>query len=232
MNNISIMLENNKIFKASNFSDMSSETIFNFEYSKTERNNKYILSEHIINLTTIEAVLQNHDKGKVIALNFANAIIPGGAYIIGGNAQEESICRASMLYYSIRKQRKYYIKNILHLSPSYTDTMIYSENVPIIRDDDGCLLENPVYCNFITCPAVNKTLARFIIPDKKIIKIMERRINKIISFAMSKSPDVLILGAFGCGDFGNNRETIFQIFENSINSYTDGKKDIIFAVPQ
>ena len=98
------MLENNKIFKASNFSDMSSETIFNFEYSKTERNNKYILSEHIINSTTIEAVWQNYDKGKIIALNFANAIIPGGAYIIGGNAQEESLCRASMLYYTIKKQ--------------------------------------------------------------------------------------------------------------------------------
>jgi len=137
-----------------------------------------------------------------------------------------------MLYYSIKTQRKYYLKNILHLSPAYTDTMIYSENVPIIRDDSGRLLENPVYCNFITCPAVNRTLARFIIPEKKIIKIMERRINKIISFAMSKSPDLLILGAFGCGAFGNNRETIFQIFENSINSYIDEKSDIIFAVPQ
>lgn len=232
MNNISIILENNKIFKVSDFNDMSSETIFNFEYSKIERNNKYILSEHLINSTTIEAVLQNYDKGKIIALNFANAIIPGGAYIIGGNAQEESLCRASMLYYTIKTQRKYYIKNIFHFLPSYTDTMIYSKNVQIIRYDDGCLLENPVYCNFITCPAVNKTLARFIMPDKKIIKIMERRINKIISFAMSKSPDVLILGAFGCGAFGNNRETIFKIFENSINSYIDEKPDIIFAVPQ
>ena len=98
------MLENNKIFKVSEFNDMSSETIFDFEYSKIERNNKYILSEHIINSTTIEAVWQNYDKGKIIALNFADAIIPGGAYIIGGNAQEESLCRASMLYYTIKKQ--------------------------------------------------------------------------------------------------------------------------------
>mgnify|MGYP003398822784 FL=1 len=54
--------------------------------------------------------------------------------------------------------------------------MIYSENAPIIRDDRGCLLENPMYCNFITCPAVNKTLARFIMPS---IKTVETEITEV-----------------------------------------------------
>ena len=232
MKNIFIMLENNRIFRNSDFKDMSSETIIDFQSNKIERKSKYILSEHIKNSTTIEAILQNYDRGKVIALNFANAIVPGGAYIIGGNAQEESLCRSSMLYYSTKTQIKYYIKNILALSPSYTDTMIYSENIPIVRDNNGNLLEEPVFCNFITCPAVNRTFAKFIISNRKIDKIMEKRINKVISFAHSKSPDVLILGAFGCGAFGNNRETVLQIFENSINKYIDNKPDIIFAISE
>lgn len=226
------MLENNKIFRTSDFKDMSSETIVGFQCNKIERLDKYILSEHMKNSTTIDAILQNYDRGKVIALNFANAIVPGGAYIIGGNAQEESLCRSSMLYYSIKTQAKYYIKNILAFSPSYTDTMIYSENIPIIRDNNGNLLEETVFCNFITCPAVNRTFAKFITSEQKIVKIMKKRINQIISFAHLKSPDVLILGAFGCGAFGNNRETVLQIFENSINNYIDNKPDIIFAIPE
>lgn len=89
--------------------------------------------------------------------------------------------------------------DILTLSPAYTDAMIYSKDVPVIRDSKGNLLGKPILCNFITCPAVNRTFAHFMMSDKKIIQIMERRINKIISFAHSKDPDVAILGAFGWG---------------------------------
>jgi uncharacterized protein (TIGR02452 family) len=116
------MLESGRLFKRSSFNDMSSDTITDFEYIKIKRTSKYILSEHIEKLTTVEAILQNYHRGKVIALNFANAIFPGGVYIIGGNAQEESLCRSSMLFYTIRKQKQYYINNICSLPFTYTDT--------------------------------------------------------------------------------------------------------------
>lgn len=232
MGYIKIKSENDKIFKNQNFPDMYSETFLNFaEPQKITRNQIFRVSENISPVTTVKAILDNSDCSKIIALNFANAMYAGGGYVLGGNAQEESLCRASMLYYTIKTQKEYYRKNRIHILPDYTDCMIYSGNVPVMRDDSGKLLENPVKCDFITCPAVNRTFAKFMFSDKKITSKMTVRINKIISLSVSKNPDVIILGAFGCGMFGNKRDVIFSIFENTINNLVPDSIKIIFAVP-
>lgn len=210
---------------------MFSETVFAVSENTIKREKYYSFSEHIEQVTTIQAILKYSEQKNIIALNFANAMFAGGGYILGGDAQEESLCRASMLYYTIRTQKKYYRANRFHILPDYTDNMIYSRNVPIIRDDSGKLLDNPSKCDFITCPAVNRTFAKFIFTDKKINDKMTVRINKIISLAVSNKPDVIILGAFGCGVFGNKRETVFRIFENAVNSFVPDDIKVIFAVP-
>ena len=210
---------------------MFSETVFSVSGNTIQREKYYSVSEHIEQVTTIQAILKYSEQKNIIALNFANAMFAGGGYILGGDAQEESLCRASMLYYTIRTQKKYYRANRFHILPDYTDNMIYSRNVPIIRDDSGKLLDNPSKCDFITCPAVNRTFAKFIFTDKKINDKMTVRINKIISLAVSNKPDVIILGAFGCGVFGNKRETVFRIFENAVNSFVPDDIKVIFAVP-
>lgn len=210
---------------------MLSETVFSVSENTIKREKYYSVSEHIEKMTTIQAVLKYAEQKNIITLNFANAMFAGGGYILGGDAQEESLCRASMLYYTIRTQKKYYKTNRLHILPDYTNTMIYSRNVPIIRDDSGELLDNQLECDFITCPAVNRTFAKFIFTDKKINDKMTVRINRIISLAVSKKPDIIILGAFGCGVFGNKSETVFRIFENAINSFVPDDIKVIFAVP-
>ncbi len=226
-----IKSENDRIFKNGNFS-MISETVFSVsEIPEIKRKEYFSVAEHIEKSTTIQAILSRSGHGKITALNFANAMYAGGAYVLGGNAQEESLCRASMLYYTIRNQKDYYHRNRIHVLPNYTDTMIYSENVPVIRNDDGELLDNPVLCSFITCPAVNRTFAKFMFSQKKINHIMYTRIKKIITLALEKKTDILILGAFGCGMFGNRCETIFPMFEEIINKYVPDSVEVVFAVP-
>ncbi len=229
---MSIKRENDRIFKEGTFPDMRSETVAEFpdipEITRTER---FSVPENISKETTIQSVLRNAEKGKVIALNFANAMFPGGGYVLGGNAQEESLCRASLLYYTIKKQKKYYRKNRLHVLPDYTDTMIYSENVPVIRDDHGKLLEKPMKCSFITSPAVNRTFAKFMMPGRRIDRIMQQRVRRIVMLAASKKPDIIILGAFGCGVFGNRREKVLPVFEEMINRYVPDDIQVIFAIP-
>ncbi len=211
---------------------MKSYTVSDIPVSKSvKRNLHFSVSENTVNMTTVECILKNTDNDRIVALNFANAMFPGGAYILGGNAQEESICRASMLYYTIKTQKKYYNANRLHIFPDYTDNMIYSKSVPIVRDDNGKLIENPVLCDFITSPAVNRTFAKFMFSSKYINMVMQRRIEKIISLALSENPDIIILGAFGCGMFGNKRETVLEMFEKSINKLVPDDKKVIFAIP-
>lgn len=231
MNYIKIKLENDKIFKNTLFSDMYSETFKNIDVKQIKRDSVFKVCDNISPVTSVKCILDNFGNGKIIALNFANAMYAGGGYVLGGNAQEESLCRSSMLYYTIKSQKEYYWTNRFHILPDYTDTMIYSHNVPVIRDDSGNMLENPIKCDFITCPAVNRNFARFMFSEKRITSVMTARIQKIITLAVAKNPDVLILGAFGCGMFGNKRETVFSIFENAVNSLVPDNIKVVFAVP-
>ncbi|MDE5792151.1 MAG: TIGR02452 family protein, partial [Oscillospiraceae bacterium] len=136
------------------------------------------------------------------------------------------------LYYTIRTAKLYYQANRLHILPDYTNHMIYSENVPIIRDNTGNLLNNSITCDFITCPAVNRNFARFLFSTAKLNLIMQNRIKNIIQLAVIQNPDVLILGAFGCGMFGNKRKIIYPMFEQAILDFVPKHIKIIFADPQ
>ena len=228
MNYLKIKADNDRIFAEGGF-EMRSEYFENVPITENPRAARYNISENLLPLTTTECILQNKGR-KILALNFANANFPGGAYTMGGNAQEEALCRCSLLYYTIKECGEYYNKNRLHILPDYTDGIIISENVPVIRDDSGQLLDEPVMCGFITCPAVNRRLALPVLGDRKITEIMKRRIEKIICLAASKKPDIVILGAFGCGVFGNKRKTVFPLFEQAITDF-GGECEFVFAVP-
>lgn len=226
---LKIKSDNDKIFADGISAEMKSRFIEDFQPVPLQRPIKYVLSENIHAFTTIEYILQNRGK-RVVALNFANALCAGGAYTVGGDAQEESICRASLLYYTIRDEKEFYCANRDVHSALYTDGMILSENVPIIRTDDGNLLSEPMTADFVTCPAVNR---RELLPwhRQRADEIMECRIEKIVSFMQSLNRDVIVLGAFGCGAFGNKRENVLPCFEKAVNKYTDGTAEIIFAIP-
>lgn len=226
---LKIVPENDKLFKSGAGEGMKSRFIEDFQPMPLKRTEKFVLSENIRKQTTIECILENRGK-RVLALNFANAHYPGGGYRNGALAQEESLCRASMLYYTICNVKEFYENNYKDGTAFYTDGMILSENVPIIRDDNGDLLEFPMKADFLTSPAVNRNNIRES-SNKHADEVMKRRIEKIVSFMQSQHPDVIVLGAFGCGVFKNKREVILPFFEEAVNKYTDGSAEIIFAIP-
>jgi len=230
---IRIKLENDKFFRKNNFPQMKSEvfTPENVTVFNNKRENYFSVSENTVRKTTVQSILDVPKDKKVTALNFANAMYAGGGYVLGGNAQEESLCRASMLYYTIKTQKNYYVRNRLHVLPDYTDTVIYSENVPVIRDDTGNILPKMRFCDFITVPAVNRTFAKFLFSENKINQKMYRRIQLLTDVVLMHSPEIIVFGAFGCGVFGNKRETVFKIFEETINNKVPDSIKVVFAVP-
>ena len=171
---------------------------------------------------------------KVGALNFASAKHPGGGFLRGALAQEESIARVSTLYPSLLKCPEFYNYNMSLKTALYSDYIIYSEGVTVIKDDNGELLENPYNIDVITSPAPN---AKVIRENEKhnISKInitMENRIRKIIKVAILNNIDCLILGAFGCGVFGNSLHDVSKIFRKILIEEDLGKyfKVIEFAI--
>jgi len=186
-------------------------------------------------------------------LNFASAKNPGGGYKSGSSAQEESLCRSSLLYPCLHqfeeRQNHYYRINRSkqnQFGTFFSNCAIFSPLVPIIRDDgpNMSLSPNKVLCSFVTSPAPNKSALKqqqkkrnadsSILSSqdqRKLQNVMEKRILRILTiFEMNGCTD-LILGAFGCGVFGNDPEFVAAAFRKIINwSFKGVFCSITFAI--
>lgn len=203
-----------------------------------KKDEKIITKFQVNNETTLNAAMRlskNDTFLNVACLNFASARNPGGGFLNGSQAQEESLARASALYPCIAQMTEYYDANRKFKSTFYTDNMIFSPKVPIFRDDSGILLDNPYLLSIITAPAVNTGAVYRNEREKKgkIEEVMKSRIEKVISIAIVNKVDAIILGAWGCGVFMNNPTDIARYFQESLiqnNSFSTWFKCVSFAV--
>lgn len=211
----------------SEFRDMESYDTSNASFDK--------LKPVVVNNTTINTIIELRNSGisgNIVALNFASARNPGGGFETGANAQEESIARASALYPCLVKCSRFYEFHRRQGSPLYSNKMIYSPDVSIFRDDSGKFLNAPVLCSFITSPAVNANVARARgISESIINETMNIRIKNILNLALSKNSSAIVLGAFGCGVFGNNPKEVSHMFASQLKENMKSSNiKIIFAI--
>jgi uncharacterized protein (TIGR02452 family) len=186
------------------------------------------------NCTTIEALLQEDVTSKIAILNFASAKNPGGGFLGGAVAQEESLARSSSLYATLTKDMKMYAHNRAQSSFLYSDYLIYSPDVLFWLDDDGNFLEKPVLADVITSPAPNKgAMLQNNRPDEiaQIEKVLYARMEKVLTIAQMQKVETLILGAWGCGVFRNEPETVALLFKKIIQEkFPTAFNRIVFAV--
>lgn len=171
----------------------------------------------------------------VFVLNFASAKNPGGGFLGGSQAQEESLARSSALYASLLSQPEYYESNRACRTAVYTDHMILSPNVPVFRDDRGELLSEPYSVAMLTAPAVNAGAVRKNEPANvgKILPTMASRIAKVLAIAVRHQFEHLVLGAWGCGVFRNDPAEIAELFAGALQqggAYARVFRSVTFAV--
>jgi len=184
----------------------------------------------VVNETTLSAGKRLVEFGcHPVLLNFASATNPGGGFLNGARAQEEYPARSSCLYECIRSNAMYAFHRE-NYDPLYTDYAIYSPGVPIIRDDNGTLLEVPYTIAMITCAAVNASQ----LPVKRRHEIgpaMLKRICKVLSVGLAHKHDGIVLGAWGCGAFANDGHEIALLFHNALSdSFKGAYRRVIFAI--
>lgn len=163
----------------------------------------------VINTTTLAAartLVENAPSRRVMCLNFASAKNPGGGFLGGSEAQEESLARSTGLHATINGVREYYETNRECGTCLYTDHMIYSPDVPVFRDDRGILLSSPYNVSFITSPAVNAGALAKTNPSEmsRIAPTMLGRIERVLALSVIHNHRALVLGAWGCGVFQND----------------------------
>jgi uncharacterized protein (TIGR02452 family) len=184
----------------------------------------------VTNETTLSAHRRHQAKGhKVVSLNFAAATNPGGGFLTGARAQEEYLCRSSALYLSIKDSPMYaYHRREGH--KRYSDAMIYSPDVPVFRDDVHGLLPTPYLASFITSAA---SLTKHLHPEElvHIPEILRTRIRKILTVAQTHGHNSLVLGAWGCGAFGNDGHQVSAFFKQALEEDFKGAfKEVTFAI--
>ncbi|SHM94399.1 TIGR02452 family protein [Chitinophaga sp. CF418] len=171
----------------------------------------------------------------VCCLNFASAKNPGGGFLGGAQAQEESLARASGLYPTLKKHPEMYETNRKHASLLYTDHMIYSPLVPVFRNDEDHLIDQHYLVSIITAPAVNKGALLMNEPEYAISiePVMINRIEKLLSVAVVNKQTTLILGAWGCGVFRNSTEDVATWFAHHLlknETFKNAFTRIVFAI--
>ena len=182
------------------------------------------------NETTLHGIARLLPEGRVAALNFASAKNPGGGFLNGSQAQEESLARSSALYESLCRARSYYDLHRAGPSCLYTDAMILSPDCPIFRDDEGRLLEAPQMATFLTSAAPNAGA----IKDRErpaLRQTLYRRAGRVLALAASEGHESLVLGAWGCGVFRNDPEMVAGVFAELLKGEWNGRfRRVVFSV--
>ena len=183
---------------------------------------------------------------KVCILNFASSVAPGGGVLTGEQAQEESICRVSTLYFALSDPEtagKFYdyhweLIRAGKMNRRNRDDIIYTPGVVAIRDDanrETMMDEKDWYeLDVITCAAPDLRQlgdpAQFSPTQEELRTIHEIRWRCILAAAAKHEADVLILGAFGCGVFANPPELVVEAFNNVLPEFRNHFETIEFAV--
>ena len=204
-------------------------------YNKVENISK--MTVELSKEKTVDAILRLKGTEHLGVLNFASARNPGGGWLTGAKAQEESLCLCSALYDSLMtdEAQQYYTENFKHPLPDYTDNMVFSPKVPFFKNGDYKNVDY-VLADVITCPAINRGAILKRVDMRKGVKEsdldMKNRMFKILLEFKERGCKTLVLGAFGCGVFDNDPNVVaknwidlinLEVFENSFDK-------IVFAV--
>lgn len=97
--------DNTKVYSPTETDILIGKNILNIPNKKT--------NYKVVNDTTLNVVRKMLESGyeKILCLNFASAKNPGGGFLNGSSAQEESIARATGLYPCLFNAQEYYNAN-------------------------------------------------------------------------------------------------------------------------
>lgn len=178
-------------------------------------------------------------------LNMASATHPGGGVENGSGAQEEQLCRRSTLLLSLYqfkrdKAEAYPQLNIPNRKKQYPLHPhfggIYSPDVIFFRETEGrnySLSDKPFRASVVSVagiahpPLDNNGL---MLPKEQ--EQTKNKIRTIFRIAMEHCHDALVLGALGCGAFGNPPAQVAKLFHEVFEEpeFKNQFKKVVFAI--
>ncbi len=165
-----------------------------------------------------DVYLSDTKGAKILVLNFANPVNPGGGVRSGARAQEEDLCRKSSLLLSLESEeaQKYYKYNQGLDTCMASDALMITPRVEIIKDENGELLDETVIVSVLSCAAPMVLCGRAGMSESGYEEMVYRRIMGMLKCAAYLGYPYLVLGAWGCGAFGNDAGLISDLFYKAL----------------
>lgn len=205
------------------FNALANDKCGDFPFRRTEI--------EVQNVDTVLAGKELLGKGfRPAILNMGSTWHPGGGVERGSRTQEESLFRRSTLCQTLAP-----LKNFCYPFFNFP-TVIYSPNAIFFRgpESEGCrLLDRPLHLPVVTTAAVDNSDRKH---DKSEFscgpshQIMVARLMHLFSLAVAKGHDALVLGALGCGAYGNPPDKVAETFKQVLGGYAGMFAKIVFAV--
>lgn len=198
----------------------------------TEQEEEVEVDIAVEDLTTSGAIVKYKDLKNLCALNFASFFNPGGSFgkVPVHLAQEEYICKDSFLYNVLKEfSNEYYFNKKLRNKNLYKNFVLYSPDVIFVNNDG----EEEAKCDILTCAAPNASAASSYdnVTNQEIEQAMYERIDFLLTVAKKNDVKNIILGAFGCGVFGNDPNIVSKAFKELLQIKDYGFDKVIFAIP-
>lgn len=213
--------------------------IYISELDEIQTNTPYDTDYGVYEENVVNRIFKEAPRGKTGVLNFASAVQPGGGFQLGAAAQEETLARCSFLYPELLKfMQDYYDYHQNHLNRYlYSSRLIYSTDVLFIKNDllGQEMMTTPVLCDVATIPAPNKSANIYNNPqvsDKEYEEDLQVKVIKILRAFKENGCETIILGAFGCGVFGNNPFLVAKLFRENLmtEEFEHAFKKVCFSI--
>ena len=174
------------------------------------------------------------DPAMTAVLSFADGKTPGSGFLDGQQGQETDLCLHSTLYAALTNERAnpYYDTN--RESPSNIGPVAFL-HVPVVyvfRNPDLTLKEIPVRTQVTAMAAPNINGSAKYEDASELRTYYTASIRMMCAYLAGKA-DTLILGAWGCGSFGNNPWMAAESFRKVLVEDEMGRafQRVIFAIP-
>lgn len=177
------------------------------------------------NQDTLEAAFELHQRRKenekpVLVLNFANPHRPGGGIRSRPGTQEEHLCVKTTVLCSLETEEAwpFYQANLDCGTQAQTNTILISPNTMVIRNPDLSLREDPFPIAVMTVSApIASRMEQEELPNLE--NILRSRVRGMLRAAAAEGYTRLVLGAWGCGNFGNDPELVAKLFHEALQGY-------------
>lgn len=214
-----------RMIQTSIFGTKIYDTDFQIPHNKLLNNDNMDII--VDDLDSVSAIFK-HNEGKTAVLNFSSYKNSGGMFLNGSKAQEECLCHESFLYNVLKEfVIEFYDWNNRNKNRAlYKNRGLYSPSVMFLHNEEKKM------CDVITCAAPNKSAAQKYqnVSDSENNAVLVERIRFILDMSVKNEVNTLILGAYGCGVFGQDAKEVALVFKEFLGNSHHSFDKVVFAV--